>query len=113
MLGIGDSAANASLAVMRRFLARSQNPRCGARRKTPSLSSFRFYAPPVVYANAIQRTGIDDRTGDHVDITIPLMKGYTVFDVEQIERGPSHYDALRESSRSAKDLPIFSIFRTV
>lgn len=55
---------------------------------------------PVVYANTIQKTETDERTGDDVDVTIPFMKGYTVFNVEQIEGLPAHYYALRESSRN-------------
>ncbi len=51
---------------------------------------------PVVYANTISKTEIDERTGDDVDVTIPFMKGYTVFNVEQIEGLPAHYYALRE-----------------
>ena len=55
---------------------------------------------PVVYANTIQKTEADERTGDDVDVTIPFMKGYTVFNVEQIEDLPAHYYALRESSKN-------------
>lgn len=55
---------------------------------------------PVVYANTIQKTEIDEATGDDVDVTIPFMKGYTVFNVEQIDGLPPHYYALRESSRN-------------
>ncbi len=39
----------------------------------------------VVYANAITRTEHDDKTGQDVEREIPYMKGYTVFNVEQIE----------------------------
>ena len=39
----------------------------------------------VVYANAITRTERDDKTGEDVEHEIPYMKGYTVFNVEQIE----------------------------
>lgn len=55
---------------------------------------------PVVYANAIQKTETDERTGDDVDVTIPFMKGYTVFNVEQIEGLPAHYYARQESPRN-------------
>ncbi|MCV0381739.1 zincin-like metallopeptidase domain-containing protein [Nitratireductor sp.] len=55
---------------------------------------------PVVYANSIVKTEIDEKTGDEADVTIPFMKGYTVFNVEQIEGLPAHYYALRESSRN-------------
>jgi antirestriction protein ArdC len=39
----------------------------------------------VVYANAITRTEHDDNTGEDVEREIPYMKGYTVFNAEQIE----------------------------
>ena len=45
---------------------------------------------PVVYANTIKKTETDN-DGDEVDVTIPFMKGYTVFNVEQIEGLPGHY----------------------
>ena len=50
----------------------------------------------VVYANTITRTEVDDATGDELEQTIPFMKGYTVFNVEQIEGLPSHYYQLAE-----------------
>ena len=49
---------------------------------------------PVVYANTIVRTETDERTGDDIEQAIPFMKGYTVFNVEQIEELPAHYYAL-------------------
>src|SRR5215831_7653032 len=45
----------------------------------------------VVYANAITRTEHDERTGEDIEHEIPYMKGYTVFNVEQIEGLPDHY----------------------
>lgn len=48
---------------------------------------------PVVYANTLTRTERDDATGKEVDQTIPFMKGYTVFNIEQIEGLPAHYYA--------------------
>lgn len=50
----------------------------------------------VVYANTITRTEVDETTGDELEQTIPFMKGYTVFNVEQIEGLPSHYYELAE-----------------
>lgn len=50
----------------------------------------------VVYANTITRTEPDARTGEDVDHTIPFMKGYTVFNVEQIDGLPEHYYQLAE-----------------
>jgi antirestriction protein ArdC len=48
---------------------------------------------PVVYANAITRTETDSESGDEVERAIPFLKGYTVFNVEQIEGLPSHFYA--------------------
>ena len=45
----------------------------------------------VVYANSITRKETDDATGDETDHEIHFMKGYTVFNVEQIEGLPAHY----------------------
>jgi antirestriction protein ArdC len=47
----------------------------------------------VVFANAIIRTEHDDTTGQDVEREIPYMKGYTVFNVEQIEGLPDIYYA--------------------
>ncbi len=49
----------------------------------------------VVYANTITRTE-ENPNGEDVEQTIPFMKGYTVFNVEQIEGLPSHYYQLAE-----------------
>ncbi|SPH17922.1 DNA primase TraC [Defluviimonas aquaemixtae] len=49
---------------------------------------------PVVYANTIVKTEVDEASGDDVDVTIPFMKGYTVFNVDQIEGLPAHYYAI-------------------
>jgi antirestriction protein ArdC len=46
----------------------------------------------VVYADRITRTETDD-TGQDVERQIPFMKGYTVFNVEQIDGLPAHYHA--------------------
>lgn len=50
----------------------------------------------VVYANTITRTEQDEKTGEDVEHAIPFMKGYTVFNVEQIDGLPSHYYQLAE-----------------
>jgi len=50
----------------------------------------------VVYANTITRTEIDETTGDEAEHTIPFLKGYTVFNVEQIDGLPAHYTRLAE-----------------
>lgn len=49
---------------------------------------------PVVYANTIQRTELDEKSGQDIDVTIPFMKGYTVFNVDQIDGLPAHYYAV-------------------
>ena len=46
----------------------------------------------VVYADTFKRTGTDDR-GEDVETTIPFMKGYTVFNAEQVEGLPQHFYA--------------------
>ena len=47
----------------------------------------------VVYADSFQRTETDEQTGEDVERSIPFMKGYTVFNVEQIEEMPERYYA--------------------
>lgn len=51
----------------------------------------------VVYANSITRTEQNEK-GEDVDVDIPFMKGYTVFNVEQIDGLPTHYYQLAEPS---------------
>ncbi|MDS4055360.1 zincin-like metallopeptidase domain-containing protein [Accumulibacter sp.] len=46
----------------------------------------------VVYADSITRTETDPK-GEEVERQIPFMKGYTVFNVEQIDGLPAHYYA--------------------
>jgi len=45
---------------------------------------------PVVYASTLTRTG-EREDGSEEERTIPFMKAYTVFNVEQIEGLPAHY----------------------
>lgn len=45
----------------------------------------------VVYADKIIRSETDTKTGEEAERAIPFMKGYTVFNVAQIERLPQHY----------------------
>jgi antirestriction protein ArdC len=45
----------------------------------------------VVFANRIIRTEPDSETGESAERAIPFMKGYTVFNVEQIDGLPEHY----------------------
>ena len=47
----------------------------------------------VVYANAITRTEHDENAGEDIEREIPYLKGYTVFNVEQIDGLPDHYYA--------------------
>jgi len=49
----------------------------------------------VVYANTVKRTE-QNTNGDDVEIDIPFMKGYTVFNVEQIDGLPEHFYQLAE-----------------
>jgi antirestriction protein ArdC len=48
---------------------------------------------PVVYANALTKTDTDAVSGDEVEKTIRFLKGYTVFNVDQIDGLPAHYYA--------------------
>lgn len=50
----------------------------------------------VVYANSITRRETDEVSGDELMREIHFMKGYTVFNVEQIEGLPAHYYAKPE-----------------
>jgi hypothetical protein len=45
----------------------------------------------VVYADRIRRTEVEETTGDEVARDIPFMKGYTVFNIEQIEELPAQF----------------------
>jgi antirestriction protein ArdC len=47
----------------------------------------------VVYADKIIRTETDTQTGEDSERAIPFLKGYTVFNVEQIEGLPEHFYA--------------------
>ncbi len=50
----------------------------------------------VVYASTFKKTEQDQDTGEEFERDVPFMKGYTVFNVEQIEDLPAHYHALAE-----------------
>jgi antirestriction protein ArdC len=47
----------------------------------------------VVYADSITRKETDEKTGGEIDREIPFLRGYTVFNVEQIEGLPEVYYA--------------------
>jgi antirestriction protein ArdC len=49
----------------------------------------------VVFADRMTKT-VTDEKGEDVEKHIPFMKGYTVFNVEQIENLPAHYYARTE-----------------
>jgi antirestriction protein ArdC len=55
---------------------------------------------PVVYANTISRTETDESTGDEAERTIPFLKAYTVFNVEQVDGLPAHFYARAEHTRN-------------
>jgi antirestriction protein ArdC len=50
----------------------------------------------VVYADRIRRTERDEATGQEAEREIPFLKGYTVFNVEQVEGLPAHFYAVAE-----------------
>ena len=47
----------------------------------------------VVYADKITRSATDNATGEESEYAIPFLKGYTVFNVEQIDGLPEQYYA--------------------
>ena len=55
---------------------------------------------PVVYASTLSRTETDESTGEESERQIPYMKGYTVFNAEQVEGLPAHFYALAEAVSS-------------
>lgn len=50
----------------------------------------------VVYADRIRRTETNEATGEEAEREIPFLKGYTVFNVEQVDGLPAHYYATAE-----------------
>ncbi len=50
----------------------------------------------IVYASTITRNDRDEATGEETEATIPFLKSYTVFNVEQIEDLPPQYHAVAE-----------------
>jgi len=55
----------------------------------------------VVFASAIKRTETDEATGDETEREIPFLKGYTVFNVEQIDELPAPYYAKAQPRHDA------------
>lgn len=50
----------------------------------------------VVYADRIRKTERDEATGEEAEREIPFLKGYTVFNVEQVDGLPQHFYAVAE-----------------
>lgn len=48
----------------------------------------------VVYASTFHTTDTNEETGEEIEQDIPFLKGYTVFNVEQVENLPDHYYAM-------------------
>lgn len=57
-------------------------------------------AAPVVYADKMVKTELDQKTGQDEERTIAFMKAYSVFNVEQIEGLPEHYYARAHESEN-------------
>lgn len=53
----------------------------------------------VVYASTFKKTQ-QDENGEEVEAAIPFMKGYTVFNVEQIDKLPAHFYARVEPTHT-------------
>jgi antirestriction protein ArdC len=47
----------------------------------------------VVYADRFRKTEVDEASGQELERDIPFMKGYTVFNVEQLDGLPDHFYA--------------------
>ena len=47
----------------------------------------------VVFASKLTRSETDAETGEESERDIPFLKGYTVFNVEQIDGLPDHFHA--------------------
>lgn len=50
----------------------------------------------VVYANTITKTETDETSGEDVEREIPFMKGYIVFNAEQVDGLPAHFYAMQQ-----------------
>ncbi|MCQ0987222.1 ArdC family protein [Jiella marina] len=46
---------------------------------------------PVVYASTFSKTETDEKSGEETERDIPFMKGYTVFNAEQVEGLPERF----------------------
>ena len=66
----------------------------------------------VVYASTFKKSEQDAETGEDIERDIPFMKGYTVFNVEQIEGLPDHYYATAAApALSARNSSAFGVMR--
>jgi antirestriction protein ArdC len=59
----------------------------------------------VVYADRFTRTEANDK-GEDVETSIPFMKGYTVFNAQQIDNLPAHFTARTEPQHGKPVEPI-------
>jgi antirestriction protein ArdC len=50
-----------------------------------------------VHANTFHKTEINEDTGEEIEKDIPFLKGYTVFNVEQIDNLPAQYYTLAQA----------------
>ena len=55
------------------------------------------------YADTLRRTETNEATGDEAERTIPFLKAYTVFNVEQVEGLPAHFYARAEHPRNSDE----------
>jgi antirestriction protein ArdC len=58
----------------------------------------------VVYANTLTRTEADPLTGEETESAIPYLKGYSVFNVDQIDGLPRHFYAQPEPAMPPPEL---------
>ena len=56
----------------------------------------------VVYASTFTRTETDGESGEEAERDIPFLKGYTVFNVEQIDGLPAHFRAPAAAARPTR-----------
>ncbi len=63
----------------------------------------------VVYADKFTKTETDAQ-GHEAEREIPFMKGYTVFNVEQVEGLPAHYTAKAEAPHPVDRIPAVEAF---
>lgn len=57
----------------------------------------------VVYASSFKKEETNTQTGETFEHEIPFLKGYNVFNVEQVEGLPAHYYALQEQKKNLQE----------